>query len=85
MKDADEQIIADLKEQGSLVKKVIIEHSYPHCWRCHTPLLYYARDSWYIKTSAHKKELLANNDKINWYPAEVGSGRFGECRLGLIT
>jgi isoleucyl-tRNA synthetase len=78
VKDADEQIIIDLKKQGNLVKKVKIEHSYPHCWRCHTPLLYYARDSWFIKTSAHKKELLANNDKINWYPAEVGSGRFGE-------
>ena len=63
VKDADEQIIIDLKKQGSLVKKVKIEHSYPHCWRCHTPLLYYARESWFIKTSAHKKELLANNDK----------------------
>jgi isoleucyl-tRNA synthetase len=78
VKDADEQIIIDLKKQGSLVKKVKIEHSYPHCWRCHTPLLYYARESWFIKTSAHKKELLANNDKINWFPPEVGSGRFGE-------
>jgi len=78
VKDADEQIIIDLKKQGRLVKKVKIEHSYPHCWRCHTPLLYYARESWFIKTSAHKKELLANNDKINWYPSEVGSGRFGE-------
>ncbi len=78
VKDADEQIISDLKEQGSLVKKVKIEHSYPHCWRCHTPLLYYARESWFIKTSAHKKDLLENNEKINWYPSEVGSGRFGE-------
>jgi isoleucyl-tRNA synthetase len=78
VKDADENIIRDLKEQGTLVKKVKIEHSYPHCWRCHTPLLYYARESWYIKTSAHKKDLMANNEKINWYPPEVGSGRFGE-------
>ena len=52
-----------------------IEHSYPHCWRCHTPLLYYARESWYIKTSAHKKDLMKNNDKINWYPPEVGCRR----------
>jgi isoleucyl-tRNA synthetase len=78
VKDADEYIIRDLRENGSLVKKVTIEHSYPHCWRCHTPLLYYARESWFIKTSAHKKDLLANNEKINWYPPEVGSGRFGE-------
>ena len=78
VKDADEHIIKDLKEQGSLVKKIKIEHSYPHCWRCHTPLLYYARESWYIKTSAHKEELMRNNEKINWYPPEVGSGRFGE-------
>jgi isoleucyl-tRNA synthetase len=78
VKDADEQIITDLREQGSLVKKIKIEHSYPHCWRCHTPLLYYARESWYIKTSKHKADLLSNNEKINWYPQEVGSGRFGE-------
>jgi len=78
VKDADEQIIRDLSKQGSLVKTVKIEHSYPHCWRCFTPLLYFARESWFIKTSAYKKELLANNNKINWYPPEVGSGRFGE-------
>ena len=78
VKDADQHIINDLKEKGSLVRKIKIEHSYPHCWRCHTPLLYYARESWYIKTSAHKKELMTNNEKINWYPPEVGSGRFGE-------
>ena len=78
VKEADEQIIRDLKEKGSLVKKITIEHSYPHCWRCHTPLLYFARESWYIKTSAQKKALLANNDEINWSPPEVGSGRFGE-------
>jgi isoleucyl-tRNA synthetase len=78
VKDADEKIIEDLKHQGKLVKKVRIEHSYPHCWRCQTPLLYYARESWYIRTSRHKDDLIKNNDKIKWYPAEVGSGRFGE-------
>jgi len=78
VKDADKNIIQDLKEEKKLVRKVTIEHSYPHCWRCHTPLLYYARESWYIRTSQHKKDLLANNDKINWHPHEVGSGRFGE-------
>ena len=78
VKDADEQIIIDLKNQKKLIKKLKIEHSYPHCWRCDTPLLYYARDSWFIKTSEYKEKLLANNDKINWYPPEVGKGRFHE-------
>ncbi len=78
VKEADQHIIRDLKEQKKLVKKVTIEHSYPHCWRCHTPLLYYARESWFIRTSKHKDDLLSNNDKINWHPPEVGSGRFGE-------
>ena len=78
VKDADGQIILDLKKQGILVRKLKIEHSYPHCWRCHTPLLYYARESWYIRSSEHKEDLLANNKKIKWYPPEVGTGRFGE-------
>ena len=78
VKHADEQIIADLKARGILVKKMKIEHSYPHCWRCQTPLLYYARESWYIRTSKFKEHLLKNNQKINWYPKEVGEGRFGE-------
>ncbi len=78
VKDADEQIIIDLKNQKKLIKKLKIEHSYPHCWRCDTPLLYYARDSWFIKTSEYKEKLLANNNKINWYPPEVGKGRFHE-------
>lgn len=78
VKTADEQIIIDLKTQKKLIKKLKIEHSYPHCWRCDTPLLYYARESWYIKTTAFKDQLLANNEKINWYPPEVGNGRFHE-------
>ena len=78
VKDADEKIISDLKHQNNLIKKLKIEHSYPHCWRCDTPLLYYARESWYIKTSEYKDRLIANNDKINWYPPEVGKGRFHE-------
>lgn len=78
VKDADQQIIRDLRANGILVKKLTIEHSYPHCWRCGTPLLYYARESWYIKTSEFKEDLLKNNRKINWYPKEVGEGRFGE-------
>jgi len=78
VKDADEQIIANLRQRRILVKKKKIEHSYPHCWRCQSPLLYYARESWYIKTSENKEALLKNNDQINWFPKEVGEGRFGE-------
>lgn len=78
VKDADEQIIIDLKQQQKLIKKLKIEHSYPHCWRCDTPLLYYARESWYIRTSQFKEQLIANNGKINWFPPEVGKGRFHE-------
>ncbi len=78
VKKADEKIIADLRARGILVKKKTIEHSYPHCWRCQSPLLYYARESWYIETSKFKEAMLSNNSKINWYPKEVGEGRFGE-------
>ncbi len=78
VKDADEQIIANLRHREILVKKKKIEHSYPHCWRCQSPLLYYARESWYIKTSEYKNNLLKNNSLINWFPKEVGEGRFGE-------
>lgn len=78
VKKADEKIIADLRARRVLVKKKTIEHSYPHCWRCQSPLLYYARESWFIKTSKFKQDLLKNNAKINWYPKEVGEKRFGE-------
>jgi isoleucyl-tRNA synthetase len=78
VKDADPQIISDLKTRNILFKKEIIEHSYPHCWRCDSPLLYYARESWYIKTSQFKEQMLKNNEQINWNPSDVGTGRFGE-------
>jgi isoleucyl-tRNA synthetase len=78
VKKADPQIISDLETRGVLFKKEIIEHSYPHCWRCDSPLLYYARESWYIKTSQFKEQMLKNNNQINWNPPEVGGGRFGE-------
>ena len=78
VKDADPLIIDNLKKRGILVRKTKIEHSYPHCWRCQSPLLYYARESWYSKTSKFKEALLKNNAQINWYPKEVGEGRFGE-------
>ncbi|HEY3251825.1 MAG TPA: isoleucine--tRNA ligase [Ignavibacteria bacterium] len=77
VKDADEDIIAKLKAEHKLYKKEKITHSYPHCWRCHTPLLYYARESWYIKTSSYKEKMIELNNQINWYPPETGSGRFG--------
>ncbi len=78
VKDADVDIIVDLKHRGLLYRSEKITHSYPHCWRCMSPLLYYARKSWYIKTTAIKDKLIENNNKINWYPREVGTGRFGE-------
>ena len=78
VKDADVDIIVDLKQRGVLLRSEKITHSYPHCWRCKSPLLYYARKSWYIKTTALKDRLIANNQKIDWYPKEVGAGRFGE-------
>ncbi len=78
VKDADKRIIADLKSDGRLFQQKQIRHSYPHCWRCHTPLLYYARDSWYIRTTAVKDELMAANAAVNWVPTGVGRERFGD-------
>lgn len=77
VKDADEHIIRWLKENGKLFKKGTVEHSYPHCWRCGTPLLYYALDTWYIKMSELRDELLKNNEKVNWKPEYLKHGRFG--------
>ncbi len=78
VKDADKQIIKDLKQAGRLYDAGQIEHTYPFCWRCDTPLLYYARRSWYIRTSHFRDQLLELNRKINWYPPEIGEKRFGE-------
>ncbi|HLF15467.1 MAG TPA: isoleucine--tRNA ligase [Bacteroidota bacterium] len=77
VKDADPLIIKNLKERKLLYKKTTITHSYPHCWRCGTPLLYYARESWYIATTRYAKRMIELNDTIHWYPPEVGTGRFG--------
>lgn len=77
VKDADPQIIANLKSRGLLYKKETIVHSYPHCWRCDTPLLYYARFSWYIRTTQYADRMIELNKQINWIPSEVGEGRFG--------
>jgi isoleucyl-tRNA synthetase len=78
VKDADALILEDLKKRNILFDSGKYMHTYPFCWRCDSPLIYYARKSWYIKTTAYKDRLLSNNNKINWYPPEIGSGRFGE-------
>lgn len=75
--DADPEIIKWLKEQGLLVRKYKIDHNYPHCWRCRTPLLYYAKPSWYIEMTKIKDQLVENNNNVNWFPEFVGEKRFG--------
>jgi isoleucyl-tRNA synthetase len=78
VKDADTDVIDDLKRRGILLRKEMVEHTYPFCWRCKTPLLYYARDSWYIRMSSIKDVLIAENETINWEPRHIRDGRFGE-------
>ena len=78
VKDADPEIMADLEERGLLHRRDIYRHTYPFCWRCDTPLLYYAKSSWYIRTSALKDDLVDGNSRINWYPDHIKEGRFGE-------
>ncbi|MFG2889568.1 isoleucine--tRNA ligase [Streptomyces sp. NPDC048248] len=77
-KKADEALVADLQARGLLFRHLAYEHSYPHCWRCHTALLYYAQPSWYIRTTAVKDALLRENENTNWYPDSVKHGRFGD-------
>jgi isoleucyl-tRNA synthetase len=77
IKDADPDIIKTLKSEGKMYKSGKVEHSYPFCWRCTTPLVYYARETWYIQTTSVKDQLIEANQKINWYPKEVGEYRFG--------
>ncbi|MFH1015487.1 MAG: isoleucine--tRNA ligase, partial [Chloroflexota bacterium] len=78
VKAADPVIMADLKSRGLLYRRETIRHTYPFCWRCGTPLLYYAKQSWYIKTTAVKDSLIAGNNDINWYPEHIKHGRFGD-------
>ncbi|HEX2079582.1 MAG TPA: isoleucine--tRNA ligase [Longimicrobium sp.] len=78
VKDADTDLLIDLKQRGLVFRSSREEHSYPHCWRCQSPLLYMARDSWFIRTTAVRDQLLANNAQIRWFPPEMGTGRFGE-------
>lgn len=77
-KNADREVLADLEKRGLLFSAPVFEHSYPHCWRCGTPLIYYARDSWFIKMTAVKNDLIANNNTVNWVPPSLGKGRFGD-------
>ena len=78
VKDADSLLIEELKRRGVLWKAGRIMHSYPHCWRCDTPLLYYARTSWFVRTTAYRDTMLAHNAAVDWHPPEMGQGRFGE-------
>src|SRR5690606_16973224 len=76
-KQADKDVIADLTERGQMLRSETFRHTYPFCWRCNTPLLYYAKPSWYIRTTAQKEALMAGNERINWYPEHIKHGRFG--------
>ena len=78
VKKADPEVLKDLEERGQLFDAPKFEHSYPHCWRCDTPLIYYARESWFIKMTDVKEDLIANNNTINWIPESIGKGRFGD-------
>lgn len=78
VKDADFEIIADLEKRGLLFKVETIYHTYPFCWRCETPLIYYVMPTWFIKVSAVKDDLIKNNEKISWVPKHIGRGRFGK-------
>ncbi|MDO4521619.1 MAG: isoleucine--tRNA ligase [Eubacteriales bacterium] len=78
VKKADPEVLKELESRGLLFDAPKFEHSYPHCWRCDTPLIYYARESWFIKMTAVKEDLIRNNNTINWIPESIGKGRFGD-------
>ncbi|MCH8815206.1 MAG: isoleucine--tRNA ligase [Chloroflexi bacterium] len=78
VKDADEAIMEDLSSRGLLQRRDVIKHTYPFCWRCKTPLLYYAKPTWYVRTTSVKDSLIEGNSKINWYPSHIKDGRFGD-------
>ena len=84
VKDADPLVMDDLKERGLLYRREVVKHTYPFCWRCDSPLLYYAKSSWYLATSTVKERLLSANDEINWHPDHVKHGRFGEWLRGNV-
>ena len=74
---ADPEVLKELEARGMLFAAPKFEHDYPHCWRCNTPLLYYARESWFIEMTKVRDDLVRNNKEINWIPANIGEGRFG--------
>jgi isoleucyl-tRNA synthetase len=78
VKDTDPEVIDDLRSRGLLVAEQPYEHSYPHCWRCGTPLIYWAKTSWFVRTAERRGDLLAENDRIGWYPEHIKTGRFGK-------
>lgn len=84
VKEVDRDLVEDLRERGRLLRAEDYEHSYPHCWRCGTPLIYYAKPSWYIRTSQIRDRLLASNETVNWHPPHVKHGRFGNWLEGNV-
>ncbi|HEX2103283.1 MAG TPA: isoleucine--tRNA ligase [Solirubrobacteraceae bacterium] len=85
VKDADPDLIEDLRRRDRLLREERYEHAYPHCWRCGTPLLYYAKPSWYIATTTHRDELLAANEAVDWHPEHIKHGRMGEWLRGNVA
>jgi isoleucyl-tRNA synthetase len=84
VKDADPVLVEALRPRGLVFRYSLETHTYPHCWRCRSPLLYMARDSWYIRTTQMREEMLANNAQVTWHPPEIGTGRFGEWLEGNV-
>ncbi|HSJ24411.1 MAG TPA: isoleucine--tRNA ligase [Longimicrobiales bacterium] len=84
VKDADPVLVDDLRPRGLVFRYSLETHTYPHCWRCRSPLIYMARDSWYIRTTEMRAEMLANNAEVAWHPPEIGTGRFGEWLEGNV-
>jgi isoleucyl-tRNA synthetase len=83
-KDADKIVVKDLKERGRLFKRVDYEHSYPHCWRCRNPLMYFATESWFIKNTSVKERLIEKNQTIDWHPSHIKNGRYGDWLNNLV-
>jgi isoleucyl-tRNA synthetase len=84
VKDADAVLVDELRGRGRVFRYSLESHTYPHCWRCRSPLIYMARDSWYIRTTQRQRQMLENNARVSWYPPEVGTGRFGEWLEGNV-
>ena len=81
---ANLEIIEDLKQSGAVIKELLYEHEYPHCWRCHTPLIYCARDSWFVRMTKYRDQLVENNNQVDWHPSNVKDGRMGNFLQGVV-